>query len=104
MEHQHCRCCRAKEIVGTEMSSQEIKVRTDIEVLVGALEEAQRLLATYESPCCNRSRDDILAMLEFIICDPSVRTALLRQRSAAALGDRSCARAQLPTKRNSRAC
>ena len=62
------------------MSSQEIKVRTDAEVLVDALEEAQRLLAAYDSPFCNRTRDDIIAMVEFIICNPSVTRAMLRQK------------------------
>lgn len=62
------------------MSLQEINIRTDVEVLVGALEEAQRLLAAYENPCCNRTRDDIIAMVEFIICNPSVSRAMLHQK------------------------
>jgi hypothetical protein len=66
--------------IEAEMSSQEVRIRTDTEVLVGALEEAQRLLAAYENPCCNRTRDDIIAMVEFIICNPSVTRAMLRQK------------------------
>ena len=66
--------------VEAEMSSQESKIRTDTEVLVAALEEAQRLLSAYENPCCNRTRDDIVAMVEFIICNPSVTRAMLRQK------------------------
>lgn len=62
------------------MSSQESRIRTDTEVLVAALEEAQRLLAAYENPCCSRTRDDIVAMVEFIICNPSVTRAMLRQK------------------------
>jgi len=62
------------------MSSQELRMRTDAEVLVAAVEEAQRLLAAYENPCCNRTRDDIIAMVEFIMCNPSVTRALLRQK------------------------
>ena len=62
------------------MSSQEVRIRTDTEVLVGALEEAQRLLAAYENPCCNRTRDDIIAMVEFIICNPCVTRAMLHQK------------------------
>lgn len=55
-------------------------MRTDAEVLVAAVEEAQRLLAAYENPRCNRTRDDIIAMVEFVICNPSVSRALLRQK------------------------
>jgi hypothetical protein len=62
------------------MSSQQSRIRTDTEVLVGALEEAQRLLAVYENPCCNRTRDDIIAMIEFIICNPCVTRAMLHQK------------------------
>jgi hypothetical protein len=69
-----------REAIEAEMSSQEVRIRTDTEVLVGALEEAQRLLAAYENPCCNRTRDDIIAMVEFIVCNPSVTRAMLRQK------------------------
>ncbi|OSI60319.1 hypothetical protein BSZ22_31530 [Bradyrhizobium canariense] len=62
------------------MSSKESRIRTDTEVLVGALEEAQRLLAVYENPSCNRTRDDVIAMVEFIICNPTVTRAMLRQK------------------------
>ena len=62
------------------MSSQDIKMRTDAEVLVAAVEEAQRLLAAYENPCYHRTRDDIIAMVEFIICNSSVTRAMLRQK------------------------
>ncbi|MET4291887.1 hypothetical protein ACVW1A_008268 [Bradyrhizobium sp. LB1.3] len=62
------------------MTSQEGKIRADTEVLVAALEEAQRLLAARENPYCNRTRDDIVAMVEFIICNPSVTRAMLRQK------------------------
>lgn len=62
------------------MSSREIKVQSDAEILGAALEEAQRLIAAYQNPNPGRSRDDILAMLEFIICDPVVIRAMLRQK------------------------
>ncbi|MDX3968935.1 MAG: hypothetical protein QHD01_20385 [Bradyrhizobium sp.] len=62
------------------MSAPESNIRTDTEVLVAALEEAQRLLAAYENPSCHRTRDDIIAMVEFIICNPSVTRAMLRQK------------------------
>lgn len=67
-------------VVEADMSSQEIKIRSDAEVMIAALEEAQRLLAAYENPCCNRTRDDIIAMVEYIICNPSVTRAMLRQK------------------------
>jgi hypothetical protein len=73
------------EAIEAEMSSQEVRIRTDTEVLVGALEEAQRLLAAYENPCCNRTRDDIIAMVEFIICNPSVTRAMLHQKTRSRL-------------------
>jgi hypothetical protein len=62
------------------MSSREIKVQSDAEILGAALEEAQRLIAAHQNPNPRRSRDDILAMLEFIICDPVVIRAMLRQK------------------------
>jgi hypothetical protein len=55
-------------------------MRTDAEVLVAALEEAQRLLAAYADPNCNRTRDDIIAMVEYILCNHSVTRAMLRQK------------------------
>lgn len=58
----------------------EVKVKTDAEVLLAAVEEAQRLLAAYESPHCRDTRDDVIAMVEFILCDPSVTRAMLRQK------------------------
>ena len=56
------------------------RVKTDAEVLVAAVEEAQRLLAAYENPHCKCSRDDVIAMVEFILCDPTVTRAMLRQK------------------------
>ena len=65
--------------------SRETKVRTDAEVLVAAVEEAQRLLAAYENPYCRCSRDDVIAMVEFILCDPSVTRAMRRHKMRARL-------------------
>jgi hypothetical protein len=62
------------------MSRREIRVQSDSEVIVAALEEAQRLLVAYENAQCSRTRDDVIAMVEFIICNPSVTRAMLRQR------------------------
>jgi hypothetical protein len=67
------------------MPYRESKIRADSEVMVAALEEAQRLLAAYVNPHCSRSRDDIIAMVEFVICDPSVTRAMLRQKKRARL-------------------
>jgi hypothetical protein len=67
-----------------KMTCPENKVQSDSEILVAALEEAQRLLAAQDT-LSRRSRDDVLAMIEYIICDPAVTHAMLRQKTRSRL-------------------
>ena len=62
------------------MSSQESRLQSDAEIVVAALEEAQRLLVAHAELERRRGLDDVLAMLEFIICDPAVKQAIIRQK------------------------
>jgi hypothetical protein len=52
---------------------------TDAELMLDALEEAQRILSAFDDSR-DRIRDDVLAMLQFIICDPTIKEAVRRQR------------------------
>lgn len=61
------------------MRDRYTNVQSDSEILVAALQEAQRLLAMHDDRQLRRSRDDVLAMIEFIICDPAVSRAMARQ-------------------------
>jgi len=60
------------------------RATTDAELVLDALEEAQRILAAFENSrhCI---RDDVLAMLQFIICDPALKEAIHRQRRRSCL-------------------
>jgi len=51
-------------------------VMSDYEAVVAAVEEAQRILAIYGAATSRRNQDDFLAMLQFILCDPSVAVAV----------------------------
>jgi len=51
---------------------------SDYEAVVAAIEEAQRILAVYDGATSNRNQDDFLAMLQFILCNPSVVIAVGR--------------------------
>jgi hypothetical protein len=58
---------------------------SDYEALVAAVEEAQRILAIYDEAKSKRNQDDFIAMLEFILCHPSVAVAVRRFRSRSGL-------------------
>ena len=56
---------------------------SDTDVLVASIEEAQRILSIYASAGPRRDQDELLSMLEFILCDPVVNRAVqvLKARS-----------------------
>lgn len=49
---------------------------SNCEALIAAVEEAQRILSLYDDSGPRRNQDELLAMLQFIICAPSVTTAM----------------------------
>jgi len=55
-------------------------MQSDSEVLVEALEEVQRILAAHAALDRKRVRDDVLSMIEFVVCDPAVKKATTRQK------------------------
>jgi aryl-alcohol dehydrogenase-like predicted oxidoreductase len=56
---------------------------SDYESVVAAVEEAQRILAAYDEAATEKNQHDFVAMLQFILCNPSVTVAIgrLKQRS-----------------------
>ena len=60
---------------------------SDCEALVAAVEEARRILDLYDGAGPRRNQDELLAMLQFILCDPSVSraVALLKNRQRLSL-------------------
>jgi hypothetical protein len=54
---------------------------SDCEALVAAVEEAQRILGVYDGPGPRRNQDELLTMLQFVLCDPSVARAVGRLRN-----------------------
>ena len=55
---------------------------SDCEALIAALEEAQRILSLYDGSGPRRNQDELLTMLQFILCSPSIATAMCRLKSA----------------------
>ena len=51
---------------------------SDYESVIAAVEEAQRLLAVYDEATSRKNQEDLVAMLQFILCDPSVALAVRR--------------------------
>jgi hypothetical protein len=51
---------------------------SDYEAVVAAVEEAQRILAVYNQAATRKNQDDFVAMLQFILCNPSVAFAMRR--------------------------
>jgi hypothetical protein len=54
---------------------------SDCEALLVAVEEAQRILSVYDGAGPRRNQDELLAMLQFILCDPSVARAVARLKN-----------------------
>jgi hypothetical protein len=54
---------------------------SDREALLVAVEEAQRILSVYDGAGPRRNQDELLAMLQFILCDPSVARAVARLKN-----------------------
>jgi hypothetical protein len=54
---------------------------SDCEALLAAVEEAQRILSVYDGAGPRRNQDELLAMLQFILCDPSVARAVRRLKN-----------------------
>jgi hypothetical protein len=58
---------------------------SDNEVVVGAIEEARRILADYEMASPRRNQDEILTMLQFILCRTDVEAAVKRLKATSRL-------------------
>jgi hypothetical protein len=58
---------------------------SDYEALVAAVEEAQRILAVYDEAATRKNQDDFVAMLQFILCNPSVAVAIGRLKNRSRL-------------------
>jgi hypothetical protein len=58
---------------------------SDCEALVAAVEEAQRILSVYDGAGPRRNQDELLAMLQFILCDPSIARAVGRLKNRPSL-------------------
>ncbi len=54
---------------------------SDCEALVVAVEEARRILDDYDGVGPRRNQDELLAMLQFILCDPAIAYALRRLKN-----------------------
>jgi hypothetical protein len=54
---------------------------SDCEAVLAAVEEAQRILSLYDGAGPRRNQDELLAMLQFILCDPSVARAVGRLKN-----------------------
>ena len=62
---------------------------SDYEAVVAAVEEAQRILAVYDEATTRKNQDDFVAMLQFVLCNPSVALAIGRLRNRPRLSRRS---------------
>jgi hypothetical protein len=60
-------------------------IMSDCEALVSAVEEAQRILTVYDETSSRRNHDDFIAMLQFILCNPSVAVAVRRLKTRSGL-------------------
>lgn len=49
---------------------------SECDALVAAVEEAQRILDLYDGAGPRRDQDELLAMLQFILCDASIARAI----------------------------
>jgi hypothetical protein len=58
---------------------------SDYEAVVAAVEEAQRILAVYDEATTRKNLDDFVAMLQFILCNPTVALAMRRVKSQSRL-------------------
>jgi hypothetical protein len=58
---------------------------SDTEAVVAAVEEAQRILAVYDEADRRRNQEDFVAMLQFILCNPSLAIAVRRLKSRSRL-------------------
>ena len=54
---------------------------SECDALVAAVEEAQRILGFYDGAGRRRDQDELLAMLQFILCDPSIARAIARLKN-----------------------
>ncbi|MCG2642427.1 MULTISPECIES: hypothetical protein [Bradyrhizobium] len=58
---------------------------SDNESVIAAIEEAQRLLTVYDQATSRKNQEDLIAMLQFILCDPSVSLAVRRLKGRSRL-------------------
>ncbi len=54
---------------------------SDYDALIAAIEEARRIISLYDSGGPRPNQDELLTMLQFILCAPSVAIAMNRLKS-----------------------
>jgi len=54
---------------------------SDCDALIAAVEEARRIISLYDGGGPRRNQDELLTMLQFILCAPSVAMAMYRLKS-----------------------
>ena len=58
---------------------------SDTDVLIASIEEAQRILSIYSRGYPRRDQDELLRMLEFILCEPVLNRAVQTLKARARL-------------------
>ena len=53
---------------------------SDQESILAAIEEAQRILTEYEYASPHRHQDEVLNMIQFILCSRDIRAAVKRHK------------------------
>jgi hypothetical protein len=67
------------------MDTKQRPAASDTDVLIASIEEAQRILSIYAHGYPRRDQDELLRMLEFILCEPVVRRAVQTLKARARL-------------------
>jgi hypothetical protein len=67
------------------MDTKPPSAASDTDVLIASIEEAQRILSIYAGRYPRRDQDELLRMLEFILCEPAVNRAVQTLKARARL-------------------